>query len=246
MLLLTPPKAYRRGYPVAVLVGLKEDQAVLWKIFSNVAKPDRTLRLNGYRNDQKALYNFHESIVNAFRPTMKEGVKSIILASPMRTNYAAEFLKHIREHHAWLTQGQSKATFAEMAGSANSVHEVTTLTRTPEFSQIVGETTMEETENLIELLEKRLNSSNREPLVLYSVEEIENKVLGPWLPGKAKPEYLLITDTCILRSRQKNRLQRLIQIAINREIKTRTVKTDSPAGKRLMQLGGIVCIMRPE
>jgi stalled ribosome rescue protein Dom34 len=242
--LLTPSRGYRRGYAVAVLVGLKEDQAVLWKVYSHIVKPEKTVPLNGYRNDSKAVYNFHESVVNALRPAMKEGVKSIVFASQQRTNFSADFLRHIREHHSWLTSGSSKATFAEMTGGAATIHEVTVLTRTPDFKRIVGETTGEETENLLELLEKRLNSPSQEPLVLYSVEEIEDKVFSQWIPGKPKPEYILAIDTYLAGSRQKNRIQKLTQIAMNRGVKTRVVNSKTAAGKRLLQLGGMVCILK--
>ena len=241
---MTSQRGYRRGYAVAVLVGLKEDQAVLWKVYTHIVKPEKTLPLNGYRNDPKAVYNFHEAIVNALRPAMKEGVKSIVLASPARTNFAADFLRHIKEHHSWLTSGSSKATFAEMTGYATTIHEVTVLTRTPEFKRIIGETTTEETENLLELLEKRLNAQSQEPLVLYSLEESEDKILGSWIVGKPKPEYLLVTDTYLLGSRQKNRLQKLSQIAMNRGVKTRVVNSKTAAGKRISQFGGLVCILK--
>ena len=242
--LVTSQRGYRRGYAVAILVGLKEDQAVLWKVYSHIVKPEKTLPLTGYRSDPKAVYNFHESIVNALRPAMKEGVKSIVLASPPRTNFAADFQKHVREHHSWLTSGSSKATFAEMTGSATTIHEVTVLTRGPDFKRIVGETTGEETENLLELLEKRLNAQSQEPLVLYSLEEIEDKVFSQWIPSKPKPEYILATDTYLAGSRQKNRIQKLTQIAMKRGVKTRVVNSETAAGKRLLQLGGLVCILK--
>ena len=87
------PKAYRRGYPVAVLVGIEQNHAALWHVFSQVAKHQQTIPLNGGRSDPKAVYSFHESIVNALRPTLKEGVRSIIIASPAKTSYAQEFPK---------------------------------------------------------------------------------------------------------------------------------------------------------
>jgi stalled ribosome rescue protein Dom34 len=231
---------------VAVLVGLKQDEAALWRIYSNVAKPEKTIKLGGSRSDPKAVYNFHEAIVNALRPVLKEGVKSVILASLPRTSYTSEFLGHIRSHHAWLTSGPSKATFAELQGSACTQHEVSELTRTSDFQSKIGETTSEETENLLGLLEKRLNLVRQEPLVAYSLEEAEDKIYGAWLPGKAKPEYLLLVDTAVSRSRQRNRLQRLMQVAANRGLKTRVVGSETGAGKRLLQLGGIVCILAPD
>lgn len=242
---LLTPKSYRRGYPVALLLGLSDSQATLWRVFSNVVKLERTINLNTSRNDAKAVYNFNEATVNALRPTLKEGVKSIIVVAPPRTAYAADFLSHIREHHAWLVQGASKAAFAEIAGSATTTHDVTVLTRTPQFRKIIGETTMEETENLLELLEKRLNAANAEPLVLYSLEEAENAVYSAPTSSKPKPELLIIADSYLAGNRQKGRLLRLQQIAANKGIQTRIVKADSVAGKRVLQLGGLVCILKP-
>lgn len=241
---MAPSKPYRRGYPVALLVGLGPNQAVLWKVFSHVVKPERTINLSGSRNDPKAVYNFHEAIVNAMRPTIREGTKSIIVASPTRTSYTDEFLGHVSGHHTWLTQSGERAAFAKVIGSATSLHEVTVLTRTPEFRKIVGETTNQEADSLLEMLEKNLNSSGPDPLVIYSLEEIEDKILGSWLPSKPKPDYLMLVDTYIASTRQKGRIQRLIQVAANREVKSRIVKADSPIGKRLIQLGGMVCILK--
>jgi len=243
---LASKKGYRRGYPVAVLIGIENDHAVLWKVFSHAVKPEKNVPLNGVRSDPKALYNFHESIVNVLRPSIKEGVRSLIIASPPRTNCAQEFIKHIRAHHAWLVQGPSKAVFSEMTGSASTISEVTALTKTLAFSRIINETTEEETEDLIDLLEKRLNAPSQDVLVLYSLDDIEDQILGAWIIGKPKPEYLLLTDMYLSSTRQKNKLQRLMQIATNRKVKTRIVKADSLAGKRLAQLGGLVCIMKPD
>ena len=103
------PKNYKRGYPVAILIGMEADRAALWHIFSQVAKPQQTISINGDRKDQKALYSFHETIVNALRPVLKEGVRSVIVASPPRTNYALDFLFHIKAHHAWLNAGNKQS-----------------------------------------------------------------------------------------------------------------------------------------
>jgi stalled ribosome rescue protein Dom34 len=240
------PKGYKRGYPVAILAGLEETHAVLWKVFSKVVKPEKTLTINGTRNNPKALYNFHESIINALRPTLKEGVRSIILVSPARTNYAQEFTAHVREHHTWLIQGSNKAAFSEITGSANTPSQVAALTRPQAFRQLICETTAEETENLIEILEKRLSASEENDLVLFSLKEAESLILSKHKTSRPKPEYLLLTDKYLSDNREKNRLHRLMQIAANRRVKTRVVNAESPAGVRLTQLGGIVCIAKPE
>ena len=243
---LKPKKGYKRGYPVAILAGLEETHAVLWKVFSKVVKPEKTLDIDGTRNNPKALYNFHESIITALRPTLKEGVRSIILVSPARTNYAQEFINHVRQHHAWLTQGPNKATFSEITGTASSPSQVAALTRTSEFHELISQTTSEETENLLDLLEKRLNTSNRGDAVLFSLEEAETLILNRQKTSEPKAEYLLLTDKYLAATHQKNRVHRLMQIATNKHVKTRIVNAESPAGKRITQLGGIVCIAQLE
>ena len=154
------PKAYRRGYPVAVLVGIEQNHAALWQVFSQVAKQAQSIPLNGARSDPKASYSFHESIVNALRPTLKEGVRSIVVASPSKTNYAQEFVTHIKAHHNWLLQGANKAVFSTITGSASSPQQVAALTKTATFKELISEITSQETENLLEILEKRLNAAD--------------------------------------------------------------------------------------
>ena len=243
---LKQKRGYRRGYPVAILAGLEDDRAVLWKVFSNVVKPEKTISLDGTRNDPKAVYNFHESIVNALRPTLKEGVRSVILASPARTNHAQRFIDHIREHHAWLVQGPNKAVFSEANGSASTLSEVAALTKTLMFRQLICETTSEEAEDLMNILEKRLNTLDKNAVVLYSFEETEDLILGSQKPNRPKPERLMLTDRYLSNSREKNRIHRLMQIATNRKVKTKIVDAESPAGQRLTQLGGMVCFAKLE
>lgn len=236
------PKPYRRGYPVAVLVGIEQSQAAVWKIYSQVAKPDVTIHLEGTRSDAKALYSFHETIVNALRPTLKEGVKSVIIAAPQKTSYSQDFLSHVKGHHQWLFQGANKAAFKQIAGSAVTHAQVSSITSQNMFKQSISDSAFEETESLRELLEKRLNAPDR--LVLFSLEEAEDAVYNPEVPGKPKPEYLLLTDNYLAKEHRKARINRLMQIAQNKKIKTRIVNEESPAGARLNQLGGLVCLLK--
>jgi len=229
---------------VAILGGLEGERAVLWKVFSKVVKPEKTVWLNGTRNDPKTAYNFHESIVNALRPALKEGVRSIILVFPARTHYAQSFMDHIHSHHAWLVQGPNKATFSEITGSAGTLPEVAALTRTPTFRRLISETTSEETEDLIDMLEKHLNSLNQDKVALYSLMEIEDLILGPQKNSRLTPQYLMLTDEYVSICHEKNRIHRLMQIATNRNVKTRIVDAESTAGLRLRQLGGMVCLAR--
>ena len=96
----------------------------------------------------------------------------------------------------------------------------------------------------MEILEKRLNTADH--LVLFSLQEAENLILNEQSTGKPKPEYLMLTDNYLNASRQKYRLQRLIQIAANKQVKTRIVNGESPAGIRLNQLGGLVCLAKTD
>lgn len=235
-------RGYRRGYSVAVLVGLEENVAVLWRVFSNVVKFGVSVRLGGARSDVKAVYNFHEAIINALRPALREGVRSVILVSPARSSYAKDFIGHVQAHHAWLVQGSSKAAFSEVPGSADTLAKVAALMKSAVFHQVISETASTEAEVLIGLLEKRLSASGQDAFVFYSLVEIEGLIFGEWLAGKPKPEFLLLTDSYLAGCRVKGRLQRLMQIAVNRGVKTRIVDGDSSAGKRVAQLGGLVLL----
>ena len=149
-------------------------------------------------------------------------------------------------HHAWLVQGPNKAIFPKATGSAVTLPEVATLTRTPLFHRLICETTSEETENLIDILEKCFNASDQDTIVAYSLEETEDLILGRRKPGKPNPEYLMLTDKYLSDSCEKNRIHRLMQIATNRNVKTRILDAESTAGLRLMQLGGMVCFAQLE
>ncbi len=235
------PKSYRRGYPIAILIGTEADHASIWQIYSQVAKPQQTIPLTGGRREQKTVYNFHEVTINALRPILKEGVRSIIIASPPRTSYAEDLKKHIVYHPNWLLSGSNRATISLIVGSASSPPQVATLTQKAEFKELIQENAEQETENLLEILEKRLSTTE---LVHFSLQEAENLILTAQSPGKPQPEYLLLTNTYLASSRQKNRVHRLMQIAQNKQVKTRVIDAESNAGSRLTQLGGIVCLTK--
>jgi len=235
-------KLYRRGYPVAVLVGVEQSQAAIWKIYSKVAKPEANILLGGVRTDTKVLYNFYETIIDKLRPILKEGVKSIIVAAPQKTSYRQDFLDHVKGHHQWLFQGVNKATFKQISGSAVTHAQVSSITSSEEFKRSINESTFEEAENLIEFFEKRLNSADN--LVLFSLEEAEKAIYNLETHGGSKPEYLLLTDSYLTGDKRKVRLNRLMQIAQNKKIKTRVVNKESLAGVRLNQLGGLVCLLK--
>jgi stalled ribosome rescue protein Dom34 len=235
-------RGYKRGYSVALLVGLEDNRAVLWQIFSYVAKPYVTTNLDGKRTDNRALYNFHESIVNALRPALNEGARSIVVASPMKTTYAADFLNHVRKHHAHLIQSKNpeRTTFATLIGSADQPHRVAELVKTKEFLELIAETTSHETDQIIHALNKNLYNINGNLAALFSLKEIEDKVYDLEKDDNFRTDYLVLTEKYLSNAQDKNRVQRLLQIARNMKIETKIVKAETPAGKRISQFGGIV------
>ena len=240
-------KGYRRGYLVALLVGFEDDHAVLWQIFRHVVKLNLTLELGGKRTDAKVLYNFHESVVDALRPVLKEGVRSIVVTAPMKTTYAADFLNHVQKHHRYLTQskGSNRATFAELVGSADQPHKVAELAKTKEFSKLITETTSEEFDHIVNTLDKHLYSKGSDAVAQYSLKEIEDIVYDRERHSAFRTEYLMLTDKYLADSKDKNRIHRLLQISKNRKVKTRIVNAETPAGKRINQFGGVVFFTIP-
>ena len=232
-------KGYRRGYPVALLIGLEEDHAVVWQGFSQVAKPSHTLKLSGKRTDDKALYDFHESVLKAFRSTLKEGVRSVVVTAPMKTTYATDFLDHIRRHHAYLLQskGSNRVTFAKLVGSADRPHDVVELVKTKEFQELIAATTSEEADQIATILDRNLSIAQP---VLFALKEIEDAVYSQDRKDNLISAYLVLTDSYLAESSYRNRIHRLLQIAENKKVKTKIVNTETSAGKRITQLGGLV------
>jgi stalled ribosome rescue protein Dom34 len=237
-------RRYKRGYFVAVLIGFEEKRAVLWQIFSKIVKHHVTVEMD--INDKKNLYNFRESVMDKLRPLLREGVRSIIITAPMKTNYAKDFLVHVQKHHQWLFQEDSSnnATFGELVGSAVQLHEVSELIKTKEFRSLLSETTSEDADHIIDTLEKRLNETDGSSVILYSIKDIEELVYNQLEHSKLKPEYIILTNKYLADTKEKNRVHRLLQISKNKNIKTRIVKVETKAGVRLSQFGGLVCFTK--
>lgn len=211
-----------------------------------MVKPEKTVWLEENWNDQKAVYNFLEKTIDALRPALKEGGRSIVLASSGRTDYAQKFIDHVRLHHRWLVQGPNKAAFSQTTGSASTLSEIAAFVKTLVFHRLIEETTTQETKDLVELLEEYLNDADKNTTVSYSLKEAEDLICGSRNPGRPKPEYLLLTNKYLADSREKSRVNRVMQIAANKKVRTRIVDAATPAGIRLTQLGGIVCLAKRE
>ncbi len=136
--------------------------------------------VNISKPDELSKYTFHESIVNALRPLLKEGVRAVVIAAPRNTTYAADFLDHVQRHHMYLTKSkvQNKTVFGEIVGSASQHHTVVELLKTEEFRSLVAETTLGEADHLVNTLEKHLYNIDNDSVVLYSLKEIEDMIYG--------------------------------------------------------------------
>lgn len=236
-------KRPKRGYPVAILIGLDKKNAHFWKIYSEQIKPDCIVKLKGKRiaSGDKNLYKFHEEIVNILRPQIKEGLRSLILVSEPKTDYTKDFLEHIKKHHLWLTKDRSNYSISigTLDGRAGNIDEISELTGKEGFKLIIEKTVSSEADDILKLFEKRINDE-KSNYFSYSLEEIEHKIFSLTDSQKMKPEYLLITEKYLKKTKYKNGINRLIQIAQNKKIKTKIIKEEITAADRLDEFGGII------
>ncbi len=237
----------KRGYPVAILILFEMRRAFLWQVFSEAIKPLLTVTFVGKRTDLKAVYAFHERVVDALRPTLKEGIRSVILVSPPKTTFNTEFLSHLQNHHLWLVKVKSPnaVAFGTMDGVVNDYEGVSIFVQSEEFQAKMNEITGTEADLIIGMLEKRLQKpgTNEEP-VLYSLPDIESLIFNREPSEMPQTEYILVTDQFLAETSEKNRLQRLLQVAKNKNVKTRIIRAETSAGERLTQFGGLVWFKR--
>jgi len=218
----------RRGYPVAVLVGLEKGEASIWDVYSESVKPGPHVESGG------ADYGFHEAIVNHLRPRLKEGIKTMLVASEDRGLYN-EFKSHVDKHHGWLLKGWelNTVTLKHVQGRAMTAEEVRTLASSDGFRSTLSEASEGGLDKVMGALEKRLNTSEGIDTLMLSLDDVEKGVYG-----EEPPEYIIVTEE--FTRRHRGRAQKLLQIAQNRGVKTRTVPAGSRHAPRIVQLGGIV------
>jgi stalled ribosome rescue protein Dom34 len=234
-------RGYRRGYPIAVLVGFDRGRAVLWRVFSQVVKSHTTVQAP--RGGKRELYNFHEAVVDALRPILKEGVGSVVLAAPARTSYVKEFRDHVAKHQPWMTRGSGSATFTDIVGSADTQEEVSSLVRSGEVQKAIGTSAEGEADRIKSLLESRLARDDESP-ILYSLYEIEGAIFDQRVTGGPVPEQLILTDSFLVSHRR--RVQRLMDASRSRGVRAYVVGVKTVAGQRVEQLGGMVLLTKPE
>ncbi len=227
-----PRKRRRRGYPVAVLVGLENKRAIFWNVFSNSVKAGEVKK---WVDNE---YNFFEALVDELRPSIKQGVKTVLLASKDKKKYDG-FIGHIEKHQGWMLKGYelNRVSFQYVEGSARDVDAVMELVNASGFSDKIRQAGEGDMRLVMSVLEKRLSSKDGIETLMFSLDEAEDAVYG----GK-DVEYIITSQT--FQERHRRRVQRLFQVAENKGVKTRVLPPDSPHIGRVAQFGGLICLLR--
>ncbi len=239
----------KRGYPIAILIGLEDDRAVFWRIFSEMVKPDIIIKRGRKRKyqDSKQLYHFHEDVVDKLRPIIRGGIKSAMIASPHKKEYSKEFLKHITKHHSWiLKKGVNQVILTEIVGLTRTLKDVNALVRQEYFKEAIEDTSNQESLLILEDLDEIINKPDKYSKILYTLREIEREIDKKWKNYEKKPNYIILTEEYLENPNhwQRNRTHRILQIAKNHGIKTKIVNAESDAGMRVKSFGGLVCFTK--
>jgi stalled ribosome rescue protein Dom34 len=227
-----PRKRRSRGYPVAVLVGLENKRAIFWNIFSNSVKS------GAVKNWEDNEYNFYESLVDELRPSIKQGTKTVLLASESKEKYNG-FIDHIEKHQGWMFKGYelNRVAFQLVEGSARDVDTVTDLVNEYGFRKKIKHAGESEMKLVMSVLEKRLASREGIESLKFSLKEVENAVYGGM-----EVEYILTSQR--FQEQHRRRIQRLFQVAENKGVKTRILPPNSPHIGRVAQFGELICLLK--
>jgi stalled ribosome rescue protein Dom34 len=227
-----PRSRRQRGYPMAVLIGLENKRALFWEVYSNQVKP------GSVKVWQDNEYNFFESLVDELRPYIKRGMKTVILASESGKKIEG-FMGHIEKHQSWMVRGYelNRVTFQVVEGSAGNVESLWALINAAGFREKINKGVDDDLKLLISELKKRLSTDEGIDSLMFSLDEVENAVYN----GN-NIEYILVSRRFL--DQHRRRMQRLLQVAEKREIKTRVLSQDSPQIGTINQFGGMICLLQ--
>ena len=223
------PKRGRRGYPTAMLIGLDQQAAYFWTIYSESAKLYKILQ--GSCDDEKSLYRFHEEIVEIVRDLLHEGYTGIVVTSEDKMPYPRRFLNHISKRHRWL---ENRVTVKVLTGKATKTSEVIQLIKANQLQETVANAAEETGVKLLEQLEKALDKGN----ILYTIDELNYAI-----NSNKKPVTIMITEEFNMRNQTRRRYQSAIQVSKNIGATVVILKTTNPVSPRLKQLGGFACVI---
>ena len=239
----------KRGHQVAILIGLHDNDAVFWKIYSETIRFHSRLKRGRKRKSQnkKHLYHFHEEIINTLRPLIKEGIRSVILLSPPKEEYSNEFLNHVNKHHLWLLKkGDKQVVFSKIIGNQAKTQKDVYYLKTQEyFRDIVDKTSNQEGLLILEVLKEIINKNEKFSKILYTWREIDYELrLIKKNSNLPRPNYIILTEDYLKNPKNRNKIHQILQVARNLEIKTKIVKLESEAGAIVEQFGGLICYFR--
>ena len=239
----------KRGFLVALLIGFDEKQVLSWKVYSQSLRPYRTIKfMRKWKYlDEKQKYNIFENVVDLIRPVIKEGLKSILIASEEKINISDAFLEHVNKHHRWLIKGYNRVSFGKIIGVADSLKSAESLISNEDSLNTIEEILSDELTQLSDKLKMLINIGDPKELLLYNLEAIESVVFEGGKKDRStadKLEFIIFTEKFIERQKHKSRIHRLLQIAQNKGIKTKIIPKDHPEGNNFTQLGGIVAFKK--
>ena len=237
------------GTFLAILMSYDDKKVYFWKIYSHSLRAYETIKLprKWQYLDNKQLYNLFENVVDIMRKVVRDGLKSILIASSYNNKYWKQLREHISQHHKWLLKGYNRVSFGEINGTANSLESAKYLVSKEESKQVVTEIISEEIYQLIERLEKIINSGDPNVGFFYHLDDIEEIVYEGGKRDKtaaSKLDLIVITKNYINNQKDKNRIHRLTQIANNKGIKVKLISIEDPSVDRFDQFGGILAFKK--
>ncbi len=170
--------------------------------------------------------------MEAIRTLLPEGFNQLLIASTEKYTRKSGFIEYINRSHSWLTK---KLTVKLLDKKAVTKMDVLQLVKMNIIQESVAEAAVESNENVMEMLEKALNSGD----VMFTIEELSYA-----LRDEAVPEFILVTEKFDNSWRGNRRYQSMIQRVKNMKATFTIVKHDTPANVRLEQLGGFVSVIR--
>ena len=193
-----------------------------------------------YRNlDQKELYKFHESIINAIRPLIREQNKAIIVVAPQKSTYWDSFSKHIKKGHRWL----DSIAFELFDAEIDNDEQIKDLFQTQAFKDAIGLARAEVSANIESDLNKYLNKLSESSNIIYGIREIESYLLSNPSSEQLNERILMISDSFLEINKTNPKMQRIRHLAKNYGITEKIFEQDSGMATRINELGGIILII---
>ncbi len=228
----------KKGYSIGLCVVFNEWGARVYQLLSNKIKNISNVSLGKkYNNfDQKELYKFHESIINAIRPFIREENKAIVVVAPKKTKYWEAFSSHLKKGHRWLDSVAFELFDAEISND----DQMRELYQTEAFKIAIGQARAEESDNLENDINKYMNKLTESSNLLYGINEIETWFLENRSKDQKIDAILLMSEEFLEKNHGAPKVQRIRQLAKNRGVAEKIFEHDSGMNIRLKELGGIV------